>query len=78
MLSHLNHFQSIHVLNLTHGIVSKGITTNPQFSHSLAILQIELTIWIITSIILLLREAILSNHHSLQLIQSNQLHSTHI
>ena len=37
-----------------------------------------MTIWIITIIILLLREAILSNHHFLHSIHSNQLHFLHI
>ena len=75
--SHFNHFQRRHILNLTHGIVREGITTHLQFSQSLTILQIEMTIWIITPTILL-REAIHSNHHSLQLTQSNQLHFIHI
>ena len=76
--SHLNHFQTIHVFNLTYGIIRERIATNLQFFQSLAVLQIEMTIWIIAVTILTLREAILSNHHSLQSIQSNQLHFIHI
>ena len=37
-----------------------------------------MTIWIITSTILALSETVHSNHHTLQLIQSNQLHFIHI
>ena len=74
-LSDLNHCQSVHILNLTHGIIREGTTTNLQFSQSWAILQIEMTIWIhfiFTGIISHFCETTLSNHHSLQVIQSNQ------
>ena len=77
--SHFNHFQRRHILNLTHGIITEGMMTHLQFFQSLTILQIEMTIRIrFRPPILIRREAILPNHHSLQLIQSNQLHFFHI
>ena len=36
-LSNFNHFQRRHILNLTHCIITKGATTNLQFSQSLTI-----------------------------------------
>ena len=76
--SHFNHFQWRHILNLTHRIVIEGITTHLQVAQLRTTLQIEMTIWIITITIPILREAILSNHHSLQLRQPNQMHLIHI
>ena len=77
-ISNLNRFQRRHILDLTHGVVREGIMTDLQFSQSLTILQIEATVSIITQIMILLFEATVSNHHSLQLIQPNQSHNLHL
>ena len=72
--SHFNHFQRRHILNLTHGIIPEGRIPNLQFSQPLTILQTEMTIENTTNFL----EAVLSNHHSLQAIQSYYLHFTYI
>ena len=77
-ITHFNHFQRIHILNLNNSVIREGITTHLQRLQLGTVLQIELTIWIITITSLVLREAVLSNLHTLQLIQSNQLHFFHI
>ena len=77
-ISHFNHFQSIHILNLNRWIIGEWIATNLQFSQLRTILQIEMTSRIITPTILKLRETVHSNHHSLQLRQANQMHLIHI
>ena len=69
--SHFNHFQRRHILNLTHRIIYEGPNANPQFSQSLTILQIEMTIRILHKTA---AKAVSSHHHSFQSVQSYQLH----
>ena len=76
-ITHFNHFQRIHILNLNHSVIREGITTHLQRLQLGTILQIEMTIWIITPTILLLSEAVHSNLHTLQLTHSNHLHFIH-
>ena len=76
-LTHFNHFQCIHILNLTYTVIREGIITHLQRLQLRTVLQVEMTIWI-TSITLLLREAARANHNTLQLIHPNQSQFIHV
>ena len=71
-ITHLNHFQRIHILNLNHRVVRKGITTHLQRPQLGTILQTELTTWIIATVILLPREAVHSNLHTVEKTHPSQ------
>ncbi len=75
--THRNHLHSRQILDFTDRILPEGIRSNDHLLQFLAILQIELAFRIQFRPLRLLREALLSNHHNLQFVQSNYLHFLH-
>ena len=59
-------------LRFARSVVREGVLTNPQCLQLGAVLQIESTVQVITIAIRVLSEAIVSNHHTLQLTQPLQ------
>lgn len=67
-IAHLNRLKTIRLLTLAHRELGKGEAADLQFFQSLTVLQIEVTLRIVSKAVLLLRETLLSNHHLLQRI----------
>ena len=70
---HLDQLQRIHMINLTRLVVGEGERTHHQLSHSLTVPQ-DKGPRTLRPRGFFLREGLLPNHHSLQLVQANQRH----
>ena len=74
-----NHFQCIHILNLTHRIIrERANPCDSQLSQLWTILHIQTTVFLLQPFFFLFRKALIPNYHTLQLLQPQNAHSLHI
>ena len=73
-----DHFQRIHILNHAHTIIPERSVPNSQFPHFGTVLQIKALQRNVPLSILPHEEALHAYHHTLQVLQPNQLHLIHV